>query len=122
MDTNVAIRSARGEPCVVEVIGEIDVFTSPEVKEVLAQQVRDGHRHFVIDLSKVAYIDSTGLGALIAGLKGARENGGSVAVVAANQQIRRIFDITGLVKIFSMFDSLDEARQELQNRIEGVST
>jgi anti-sigma B factor antagonist len=121
VDENVTIQTAQDEPCIVVIRGEMDVFTSPEVKEALAQQVLDGHRQFVIDLSRVSYIDSTGLGALIAGLKGARENDGSIAIVTSNAQISRIFEITGLTKIFSMFDSVDRASQELRERIQGAT-
>jgi len=56
----------------------------------------------VISLEKVRYIDSTGLGVLIGGLKRVREHGGSVNLVCTNPQIRKIFDITGLVKIFGI--------------------
>lgn len=102
--------------CVVQLIGEIDVFASPEVKSALVGLIKDGHRLLVIDFAKVAYIDSTGLGALVAALKGARENGGSIAVVCRNPQIRRIFDITGLVKVFGMFDEVEAAREDLRQR------
>jgi len=104
------------EICVVQLIGEIDVFASPEVKAALVGLIKDGHNLLVIDFAKVAYIDSTGLGALVAALKGARENGGSIAVVCTNPQIRRIFDITGLVKVFGMFDDVKSARDDLRSR------
>ena len=102
--------------CVVQLIGEIDVFASPEVKAALVGLIKDGRSLLVIDFAKVAYIDSTGLGALVAALKGAREKGGSIAVVCTNPQIRRIFDITGLVKVFGMYDDVESARQDLRAR------
>ena len=102
--------------CVVQLIGEIDVFASPDVKSALVGLIKDGHNLLVIDFAKVAYIDSTGLGALVAALKGTRENGGSIAVVCTNPQIRRIFDITGLVKVFDMFEDLESARQDLRSK------
>ena len=118
VDTSVTvIPSQDGDDiCVVQLIGEIDVFASPEVKSALVGLIKDGHNLLVIDFAKVAYIDSTGLGALVAALKGARENGGSIAVVCTNPQIRRIFDITGLVKVFGMFEDVDAAREDLRNR------
>ena len=59
----------------------------------------------MINLEKVRYIDSTGLGVLIGGLKRVREHGGSVNLVCTNPQIKKIFDITGLVKIFGIFET-----------------
>ena len=67
----------------------------------------------VINLEKVRYIDSTGLGVLIGGLKRVREHGGSVNLVCTNPQIKKIFDITGLVKIFGIFESEDAAMKAL---------
>jgi anti-sigma B factor antagonist len=118
VDTSVTvIPSQDGDDiCVVQLIGEIDVFASPEVKSALVGLIKEGHNLLVIDFAKVAYIDSTGLGALVAALKGARENGGSIAVVCTNPQIRRIFDITGLVKVFGMFEDVEAAREDLRNR------
>jgi anti-sigma B factor antagonist len=118
VDTSVTVLPPKDgdDICVVQLIGEIDVFASPEVKSALVGLIKDGHNLLVIDFAKVAYIDSTGLGALVAALKGARENGGSIAVVCANPQIRRIFDITGLVKVFGMFEDVDAAREDLRNR------
>jgi anti-sigma B factor antagonist len=104
------------EVTVVQLLGEIDVFASPEVKSALVGLIKEGCSLLVIDFAKVAYIDSTGLGALVAALKGAREKGGSIAIVCTNPQIRRIFDITGLVKVFGMFDDIESARQDLRAR------
>jgi anti-sigma B factor antagonist len=118
VDTSVTVLPPQDgdDICVVQLIGEIDVFASPEVKAALVGLIKDGHNLLVIDFAKVAYIDSTGLGALVAALKGARENGGSIAVVCTNPQIRRIFDITGLVKVFGMFEDVAGARDDLRNR------
>jgi anti-sigma B factor antagonist len=99
LDIKVNVREAPGECYVVDLSGEIDVYTSPKV--------------LVINLEKVRYIDSTGLGVLIGGLKRVREHGGSVNLVCTNPQIKKIFDITGLVKIFGIFESEDAAMKAL---------
>ena len=111
MDASMKVTKPKtaGGVCVVELNGEIDVFASPSVKASLLDLIKDGYRLLAVDFARVAYIDSTGLGALIAALKKAREQGGSVAIVCTNPQIRRIFEITGLAKAFAMFDSVDEA-------------
>jgi anti-sigma B factor antagonist len=116
MDASMKVKKpeSTSEPCVVELHGEIDVFASPAIKASLVDLVKEGHSLLAIDFADVSYIDSTGLGALIAALKRAREKGGAVAVVCANQQIRRIFEITGLSKAFAMYDTLDPALEELR--------
>ncbi|HEY8322330.1 MAG TPA: STAS domain-containing protein [Candidatus Baltobacteraceae bacterium] len=109
MDIKVNVRETDGETNIVELAGEIDVYTSPKVKDALGELIDRGVYNLVIDLEKVRYIDSTGLGVLIGGLKRVREHGGTVNLVCTNPQIKKIFDITGLVKIFGIYDSEDAA-------------
>ena len=113
MDIKVHVRQSEGDAYVVELAGEIDVYTSPKVKDAITELIDQGHYNLVINLEKVRYIDSTGLGVLIGGLKRVREYGGSVSLVCTNPQIKKIFDITGLVKIFGIFDSEPSAMKAL---------
>lgn len=113
MDIKVNVREAQGQTYVVDLNGEIDVYTSPKVKDVIGDLIDKGHYNLVINLEKVRYIDSTGLGVLIGGLKRVREHGGTVNLVCTNPQIKKIFDITGLVKIFGIYDDEDAAMKAL---------
>ena len=113
MDIKVNVREAEGETYVVDLNGEIDVYTSPKVKDAIGDLIDKGHYNLVINLEKVRYIDSTGLGVLIGGLKRVREHGGTVNLVCTNPQIKKIFDITGLVKIFGIYDDEDAAMKAL---------
>ena len=113
MDIKVLVRQSEGDAYVVELAGEIDVYTSPKVKDAITELIDQGHYNLVINLEKVRYIDSTGLGVLIGGLKRVREHGGSVSLVCTNPQIKKIFDITGLVKIFGIFDTEPNAMKAL---------
>ncbi|MDP9111823.1 MAG: STAS domain-containing protein [Candidatus Eremiobacteraeota bacterium] len=113
MDIKVNVREAEGESYVVDLDGEIDVYTSPKVKDAIGDLIDKGHYNLVINLEKVRYIDSTGLGVLIGGLKRVREHGGTVNLVCTNPQIKKIFDITGLVKIFGIYDDEDAAMKAL---------
>ena len=76
MDIKVQVRESEEEAYVVELSGEIDVYTSPKVKDAITELIDQGHYNLVINLEKVRYIDSTGLGVLIGGLKRVREHGG----------------------------------------------
>ena len=113
MDIKVNVRVTRGDTYVVDLNGEIDVYTSPKVKDAIGDLIDKGHYNLVINLEKVRYIDSTGLGVLIGGLKRVREHGGTVNLVCTNPQIKKIFDITGLVKIFGIYDDEDAAMKAL---------
>ena len=109
MEIKVNVREAEGECYIVDLAGEIDVYTSPKVKDALSELIDRGSYHLTINLEKVRYIDSTGLGVLIGGLKRVREHGGTVNLVCTNPQIKKIFDITGLVKIFGIYETEDAA-------------
>ena len=113
MDIKVNTRVLNEKAQAVEVQGEIDVYTSPRVKETINELIEKGHYQLVINLEGVRYIDSTGLGVLIGALKKVREHNGRILLVCTNPQIKKIFNITGLVKIFEIFKDEDEALQIL---------
>ncbi|HEY9085269.1 MAG TPA: STAS domain-containing protein [Candidatus Tyrphobacter sp.] len=113
MDIKVTVRESKGDCSIVDLSGEIDVYTSPKLKDAIGNLIDRGVYNLVINLEKVRYIDSTGLGVLIGGLKRVREHGGSVNLVCTNPQIKKIFDITGLVMIFGIFDNEDAATKAL---------
>ncbi len=102
--------------CFLDIEGEVDVYTSPQLKHDLVQMAERGVKQIVINLSKVEYLDSTGLGVLIGGLKRMRENGGNLSLVGPGMRIQRIFEITGLNKIFDIYATEEEAAAK-----EGVS-
>jgi anti-anti-sigma factor len=98
---------------VLSVQGEIDVYTSPKVKEAIGNLIEQSKYNIVVNLEEVRYIDSTGLGVLIGALKRLREHNGNISLVCSNPQIKKIFQITGLVKIFGIFKSEEEAQANL---------
>jgi anti-sigma B factor antagonist len=93
---------------VIAVVGEIDVATAPQLREALHEVIAQGHATVVLDLLGVTFLDSTALGVLVGGLKRCRELGGELHVVVADARIKKIFEITGLVKVFPIVDSLSE--------------
>jgi anti-sigma B factor antagonist len=94
---------------VIELGGEVDLYTAPEFKERLVQVIEDGKKQLVVDLSKATFIDSTTLGVLVGGVKRLRPTGGSLALVCTDQNISKIFEITGLDRVFPMYSSREEA-------------
>jgi anti-sigma B factor antagonist len=93
---------------VVGVSGEVDVYAAPELRERLSEMLEDG-RPVVVDLTEVGFLDSTGLGALVAARTSAAERGVTLPLVCTNQRILKLFTITGLDGVFKIYDTVDEA-------------
>lgn len=109
MNIRVDTHSPAEGTAVIALSGEIDVYTSPKVKQEIVDLLNAGTPRLVVDLSGVEYLDSTGLGVLIGGLKRAREREGDLKLACDNLRILRIFEITGLTKIFEIHNSEAEA-------------
>ncbi|UDY23811.1 STAS domain-containing protein [Nocardioides sp. Kera G14] len=87
---------------VVAVGGEIDVYTAPRLRDKLTELVDGGAYRLVVDLEAVDFLDSTGLGVLVGGLKKVRAHDGSLKIVCTNERLLKIFRITGLSKVFDI--------------------
>jgi anti-sigma B factor antagonist len=98
-----------GDWTIVEAKGEVDLYTAPRLKEQLVQLVGGGRPRIAVDLQGVEFLDSTGLGVLIGGLKRAREAGGDLVLAGPRDPVRKVLSITGLDRVFSIHDSVDEA-------------
>jgi anti-sigma B factor antagonist len=94
---------------IVDVEGEIDVYTAPRLRELLIDLVNNGSYQIVVNMEKVEFLDSTGLGVLVGGLKRVRAHDGSLDLVCTQERILKIFRITGLTKVFGIHNSVDEA-------------
>jgi anti-sigma B factor antagonist len=94
---------------VLALTGEIDLYTCPELKTELLRVIDDGATLVVLDLAGTTFIDSTGLGVLIRGVERLRVNDGSLAVVSLDPNLTKIFEVTGLDRVFAIYDSREEA-------------
>ena len=94
---------------VIELGGEVDLYTAPEFKERMVELIESGKKRIVVDLSKATFIDSTTLGVLVGGVKRLRPGGGSLALVCTDENITKIFEITGLDRVFPIHSSRDDA-------------
>ena len=104
---------------VIAARGEIDLFTAPELKQVLSDAIEGGERRIAIDLSEVSFLDSTALGVLIGAVKRLRSRGGALAIVNTDSSIAKTFEITGLDQIFTILPSRVEALSALDDALEG---
>jgi anti-sigma B factor antagonist len=100
-------RVEQGLP-VIMVTGEIDVATAPQLREALHGVIAQGQATVVLDLLAVTFLDSTALGVLVGGLKRCRELGGELHIVVTDPRIKKIFEITGLDKVFPIVNTLAE--------------
>ena len=108
MDLSLSTRAQSGRT-IVEVVGEIDVYTAPELREQLAELVDSGRHDIIVDMQGVEFLDSTGLGVLVGGLKRIRQHDGSMNLVCTQERILKIFRITGLTKVFPIHESVAAA-------------
>lgn len=100
-----------GIACRLTLSGEIDVYTSPKLKQELVGAIDGGCVNVLVDLEGVAFIDSSGLGVLVSALRRVKEHDGTMRLVCTREGILKIFRITGLDKVFPIFASADEARE-----------
>jgi anti-sigma B factor antagonist len=94
---------------VLEVQGEVDLYTSSQLRDAILRLTEEAENRIVVDLNNVSFMDSSGLGVLVAGLKRARERGGELALVFGEGSVQKVIGITGLDKIFSTHRSVGEA-------------
>ena len=94
---------------VIALEGEVDIYSAPQFKEALLAGIDDGATSIIVDLGLVTFIDSTALGVLVSGAKRVRPRNGRLDIVCADENITRIFEITGLDRIFGIFRTRDEA-------------
>jgi len=94
---------------VLAVRGEIDLFTAPELKQVLAESIEAGRIRIIVDLTDTTFLDSTALGVLIGAVKRLRSRDGALAIVNIDDNIAKTFEITGLDQIFTIVPTREEA-------------
>jgi anti-sigma B factor antagonist len=95
---------------ILDVSGNIDLSNSPEVRKVLLREIREkGVTRVVLNLTAVAYIDSTGVASLVEGLKASRESGMRFVIFGLNSSSREAFKIVGLLKLFEIYDNEEHA-------------
>ena len=94
---------------VISLAGEVDLYTAPEFKQQLLDVSGKGAKDVIVDFSDTTFIDSTTLGVLVGGVKRLRPNGGRLSLVCNDRNITKIFEITGLNKVFPIYESRAEA-------------
>jgi anti-sigma B factor antagonist len=109
MNFDIKTERASGDTYVIALTGEIDLYTAPEFKQQLLDVIGQGAKHVVVDLTDTTFIDSTTLGVLVGGVKRLRPNDGQLSIVCSDRNITKIFEITGLNRVFPIHATRPEA-------------
>lgn len=102
-------RSTMGEVTVLSCQGRLTMVGAPRLRSAIDEAVTEGRVHLVIDLVGTPFVDSSGLGALVAGLKRTRQAGGDLRIASAQEQVRMVLDLTNLDRILQPFDTVGDA-------------
>ena len=105
----ISIEKLDNQVAVVVPEGRLDLASAPQFKQELSETVADGFWMIVVDLSNVPFVDSSGLGALISGMKTTRLAGGNLRIAYVGTQARMIFELTNLNKVMKLYDTVEEA-------------
>lgn len=101
-----------GATLVFRLRGSLDLATAPTVRAALMEASDKGSHHLIVDLTQLEFLDSTGLGVLIGAHRRTAERDGSLRLIVSDGPISRLLNITGLVAVFSVYQSLDDARRD----------
>jgi anti-sigma B factor antagonist len=113
LDARVSVSRFGDDSFVVAAGGELDLYTSERLRDKLTDVLESGGRRILVDLTGVAFMDSTALGVLVDAAKALRPSGGQLVIVADDPRVTRVIEITGLQRVFRVERSLPEAVQKL---------
>lgn len=97
---------------VLKLVGKLNMVSAPQFHEVISTAVATGETRFAIDLADVDFIDSSGLGALINGLKSARQAGGDLRIAAPTEQVRLVLQLTNIDRVLKAYENAETSYNE----------
>lgn len=103
VDLDISVARETGGVPVIKLEGEVDIYTCPQLKDTIIRLIDDNHYHIIIDMEKVPYIDSAGLGVLVGARRRVGEHDGSISIVNPNPSVYKVLEITRLTKIFDVY-------------------
>ena len=118
-ELSIDLRTEEGGALLFKLRGSLDLATAPTVRAALTEASDKGPHDLIVDLTQLEFLDSTGLGVLIGSHRRAAEHGGSFRLIIGDGPIVRLLNITGLIGVFAVYRSLEDARQE-RNRVEAT--
>ena len=113
MNFDVNTEKLSDDQYVISLAGEVDLYTAPEFKQQLLDVIDQGAKEVIVDLTNTTFIDSTTLGVLVGGVKRLRTNEGQLSLVCSDRNITKIFEITGLDRVFAIYPTRTEAVEKI---------
>lgn len=100
-----------GHNLIVAIDGELDLETSPDFRAIVEEKLDNypAVQHLILDLKKVHFIDSSGLGVILGRFKRLSGTGGRLSAVNVSDQVKRIFELSGLLKIMNIYPDRQKA-------------
>ena len=111
-DFNLTLETERlGANLVVSIDGELDLETAPIFKEIIEKKLNQYEpiNHLILDLQKVSFIDSSGLGAILGRYKRLSQQGGRLSAIRVSRQILRVLELSGLLRIMTIYEDRRQA-------------
>jgi anti-sigma B factor antagonist len=115
MNFDIKTEQLGNDAYVISLAGEVDLYTAPEFKQQLLEVIGQGGKQVIVDFSNTTFIDSTTLGVLVGGVKRLRTNDGQLSLVCSDRNITKIFEITGLDRVFTIYPTRDEAVSNMKS-------
>jgi len=109
MNFDIKTEQLSGDAYVISLTGEVDLYTAPEFKQQLLEVIGQGGKEVVVDFSGTTLIDTTTLGVLVGGVKRLRPDDGRLSTVCSDRNITKIFEITGLDNVCTIYPMREEA-------------
>ncbi len=103
------VREVANNIIILDINGEIDLYNAPEIKENIKGHMESGKVNIIINLDKVSYIDSSGIGVLISSLSNLKKAGGALKIINVYASVRKVFELTKLTSFFDIYDNENDA-------------
>jgi anti-sigma B factor antagonist len=109
-ELSIDLKNDSGGTLLFKLRGSLDLATAPTVRAALSDATEKGSNNLIVDLTQLEFLDSTGLGVLIGAHRRAAEHGGTFKLIVSNGPISRLLNITGLIAVFAVYHSVEDAR------------
>ncbi len=96
---------------IVEVEGEVDLYSSPQLRKILLDLSKEEHKAILVDLSKVKYMDSSGIATLVEALQQTSKYSGKLKLANLRDAVRDVFELSRLDKVFDIYPTIEDALQ-----------
>ncbi len=98
-----------GNIVVLSISGELDLYNAPELKEAIQKLINDKKVQVIIDMDRVSYVDSSGIGALISSFSSLKKSQGQMRICNVAGSVRKVFELTRLTSFFQIDDALENS-------------